>query len=102
MTRIPLVAVMSTLLLLPSIATAGEKSQSYNVKKGGQLEVRAEAGGTITVRGWDKDEVFVRVSSINEEQLKGVTISQGGGKVLVEFRGNHHNVKDMRFDINVP
>jgi len=89
------------IVLLTVLVSAGEKTQSFNVKKGGQLELRADAG-SVTVRGWDKDEVFVRAQSLNEEQLKSVTMSEGGGKVLVEFRWNGRDVKDMQFDISVP
>jgi hypothetical protein len=88
--------------LLAVVVSAGEKTQSFSAKKGGQLELRADAG-SVTVRGWDKDEVYVRAQSLNEEQLKNVTMSEGGGKVLVEFRwGQHRNAEDMQFDISVP
>lgn len=88
-------------LLAATIAAAGERTQSFPAKKGGALEVRAD-GGSITVRGWDKGEVFVRVRSLNEDQLKAVSMSEGGGKVLVEFRWNNRSVEDMQFDISVP
>ena len=80
---------------------AGEKTQSFSVKKGETLEVRADAG-EIKVHGWNKDEIFVRVQSLNDDQLKSVTMSQGGGTVLVEYRRSRHSSEDMQFDISVP
>ncbi len=82
-------------------ANAGERTQSFPAKKGGALEVRVSSG-KVTVKGWEKDEVFVRVQSTDEEQLKKVELSQGGGKVLVEFRLDGRHGEDMRFDIQVP
>jgi hypothetical protein len=88
-------------LLAATITAAGERTQSFPAKKGGALEVRTD-GGSITVRGWDKEEVFVRVRSLNEDQLKAVSMSEGGGKVSVEFRWNKRSVEDMQFEISVP
>jgi DUF4097 and DUF4098 domain-containing protein YvlB len=97
-----MVALGLCAVLLTVMVSAGEKTQSFSAKKGGQLELRADAG-SVTVRGWDKDEVYVRVQSLNEEQLKSVTMSEGGGKVLVEFRwAQNRNVEDLQFDISVP
>lgn len=102
MNRRNIVALGLCVALLTVVAKAGEKTQSFNAKKGGQLELRTDAG-SVTVRGWDKDEVFVRAQSLNEDQLKSVTMSEGGGKILVEFRwGQSRNVEDMQFDVSVP
>lgn len=87
--------------LSAAAAFAGEKTQSFPARKGGMLEVRVD-GGNVTVKGWEKEEVFVRASSLSEEQLKNVTMSQGGGKVLVEFKSKSRDVEDMEFEISVP
>ncbi len=84
-----------------SVSKAGERTQSYPAQKGGTLQVLV-AGGAVKVKGWEKEEVFINVSSLNEEQLKNVTFSQGGGKVLVEFKWEKRSIEDMHFDINVP
>lgn len=84
-----------------SASNAGERTQSYPAQKGGTLQVRI-AGGSVKVKGWGKAEVVITVSSVNEEQLRNVTFSQGGGKVLVEFSWEKRDMEDMRFDITVP
>jgi hypothetical protein len=99
--RIMRLWIICLLVLAVASAFAGERSQSFTAKKGEALEVRVDAG-KISVRGWDKDEVAVRVRSLNEEQLKAVTMNQGGGKVLVEFRWEKRHAEDMDFDISVP
>lgn len=96
-----LAGLVLALLACGAVAGAAEKTQTFPAKKGGTLEVRVE-GGSVTVKGWEKDEVLVRAQCIDEEQLEGVTFSEGGGKVLVEFRSRRHNVEDMRFEASVP
>ena len=93
--------ILISAVAVASVSKAGERTQSYPAQKGGTLQVLV-AGGAVKVKGWEKEEVFVTVSSLNEEQLKHVTFSQGGGKVLVEFKWEKRNIEDMRFDINVP
>jgi DUF4097 and DUF4098 domain-containing protein YvlB len=93
--------ILTLVLALAMTAVAGEKTQSFPAKKGGALEVRV-AGGSVFIKGWEKDEVFVRAQSMNDDQLKKVEITQGGGQVLVEFRWEGRGIEDMRFDIQVP
>ncbi len=83
------------------VAMGGERTQSFPSQKGGALKVRA-AGGTIEVKGWEKDEVMVRVSSLSEAQLKAVSFSQGGGRILVEFNWDEGTIDEIKFDIRVP
>lgn len=94
------VLVGATLLLAAGLFAA-EKTQSFPASKGERLEVRVDAG-EVTVRGWDKDQVSVLVQSVNEQQVNAVTMSQGGGKVGVEFRWKGGRIENMRFEISVP
>jgi DUF4097 and DUF4098 domain-containing protein YvlB len=93
--------LLGVLLLAGAVAPAAEKTQKFAVKKGGTLELKADAG-SITVRGWDKDEVSIRVQSISEEQLKNVTWSDDGTNVKVEFRWRENHAEEMLFDISLP
>jgi DUF4097 and DUF4098 domain-containing protein YvlB len=88
-------------VVLTSALNAGERTQSFAAQKGGRLQVKADAGD-ITVKGWEKDEVYVRVTSLDEEQLKHITFSQAGGKIVIEFDWNGGNNEDVRFDVKVP
>lgn len=93
--------ILLTGILLPAIVLAGERTQSYPVQKGGTLQVHADAGDVV-VKGWDKDEVFIRVTSLNDDLLKRVKISQGGGKVVIELDSDRNNMENVLFDIKVP
>jgi len=100
-TRLVFAWILISAVVVMNVSNAGERTQSYPAQKGGSLQVLVD-GGAVKVKGWDKPEVFINVSSLNEEQLKHVTFSQGGGKVLVEFKWETRNLEDMRFDITVP
>jgi hypothetical protein len=99
--RIITAVLLSAVLLAAACVTAAERTQKFAVKKGGTLELRTDVGA-ITVRGWDKDEVSLRVQSISEEQLKHVTWSDDGTNVKVEFRWRQDQSVEMMFDISVP
>jgi DUF4097 and DUF4098 domain-containing protein YvlB len=74
-------------IALVCMGTAGEKQFTFNVKKGDQLDVRLMQG-SITVQTWDKDEVSLRIHSLDDDQVSEVSAVQGGGKVLVEDNGD--------------
>ena len=99
--RVAFAGLLLAASVLAATGSAADKTQTFAAKKGGTLEVRVD-GGSVTVKGWEKDEVTVRAECIDAEQLEGVTFSEGGGKVLVEFRSRHRNVEDMKFEASVP
>ncbi len=100
-TRLVFAWILISAVAVISVSKAGERKQSYSAPKGGMLQVLVDAGA-VKVKGWEKEEVLITVSSVNEAQLKNVTFSQGGGKVLVEFKSEKRNIEDMLFDITVP
>ncbi len=99
--NIVVIWILTALIITEAEGFAGEKKQSFSVRKGGTLDVRID-GGDISVRGWEKDEVAVRVQSVSDDQLQNVQLSDGGGKVVVEFRWEGRAMKDMEFEIQVP
>ena len=52
-------------VMLPALALSGgsvrKVEKSFDMKKGGNLEIDLEVGGDITIEGWDRDEVTVKV-----------------------------------------
>ncbi len=59
-----LTAVALLVVMLPALAMAGKDvrkvEKSFDLKKGGNLEIDLEVGGDITIEGWDRDEVTVK------------------------------------------
>jgi DUF4097 and DUF4098 domain-containing protein YvlB len=81
--------------------TMGEsRSQTFQVGKGGTLEVSVSAGD-IFVSPWDKSEVFVKADGIDPDEIENLKMTQIGNNVRVSFHpewGAHH----MKFTVNIP
>ena len=76
------------------------KSQTFQVGKGGRLEV-AISSGDIHVSSWQKSEVSVKVEGLDPEELDQLKMTQTGDSVRVTFRpewGSHH----VRFTFQIP
>jgi hypothetical protein len=77
-----------------------KKSKSFTVDKGGKLEVSTEVG-SIRIEPWEKNEVFVQVDYLDDDEGEGLEMSQSGNTVRVQYR-SHYNSSDVHFRINVP
>jgi DUF4097 and DUF4098 domain-containing protein YvlB len=76
-----------------------KRSKTFQVKKGGNLEVRVT--GDILISSWDRSEVSVNVKGVSDKHLEDLTISQSGNTVNVNYdpdNGSSHVV----FDIKIP
>jgi DUF4097 and DUF4098 domain-containing protein YvlB len=92
------------LLTLPSLGQTSDdqpstQSKSFKVSKGGMLEVSVQAGD-IRLNTWEKDEVYVKVSEIEEDDVDNLEMTQVGNNVRVEFHSRWGS--NPRFDISVP
>ena len=94
--RITLVLAALALLCATS-GFAADRQFTFAVKKGDGLDVRIHEG-SIMVHTWDKDEVSVRIHSLDDDRLTDVTAVQSGGKILVEDRGDG----DLSVVVRVP
>jgi hypothetical protein len=75
------------------------QSKSFKVSKGGTLEVSVRAGD-IRLSTWDKNEVFVKASDIEEEDLDDLEMTQTDNTVRVEFQSRWGSTP--QFDISLP
>ncbi len=78
---------------------AGTQSKSFKVSKGGTLEVSVQAGD-IRLNPWEKNEVYVKASEIEEDDADNLEMTQVGNSVRVEFHSRWGSTP--RFDISVP
>jgi DUF4097 and DUF4098 domain-containing protein YvlB len=78
-----------------------KQSKSFSVSKGGELEVSV-SGGDIRLTTWDKDEVYVVVEGIDEEDLDDLKMTQSGNTVRVDYRPRWNGSSDAFFKINIP
>jgi len=103
--------VATILVAVPMLLAFGgfveddSRSKSFTVAKGGALSVSVD-GGDIRISVWDKNEVYVKVDGIDEEDLDRLKMKQDGNDVRVEFRNRRSwggwNSSHLRFEITVP
>ncbi|HTY59694.1 MAG TPA: DUF4097 family beta strand repeat-containing protein, partial [Bacteroidota bacterium] len=96
------------LLALPLAAAAlgaapsrepGERTKSFTVGKGGTLDVTLQ-GGNVTITPWEKDEVRVVITDVDDDEDSGISMSQSGTTVSVGNRGGSSD--DVTLTVNVP
>ncbi|MFQ5510823.1 MAG: DUF4097 domain-containing protein [Candidatus Krumholzibacteriia bacterium] len=96
------------LTLSAALALAGRrtsKTESFKVKKGGELVVRAEnVGADIEIRVWTRSEVKVEVDGIPEEDIEDLEISASGNTVHVDYYGRRgwHRSGHILISVDVP
>ncbi|HEY2933775.1 MAG TPA: DUF4097 family beta strand repeat-containing protein [Acidobacteriota bacterium] len=79
---------------------AADRSRSFAVSRGGMLEVNI-SGGNITLNPWEKNEVFVAASGIDDENAARFEMTQTGNTVRVEYRPRHGSDR-LHLDISLP
>jgi len=101
--RIPIATIAA--LFMITLAFAGEegaRSKSFNVSKGGTIEISTSVGD-VRISPWEKNEVYVNIEGLDDEDIGQVKMSQSGNVVRVSYRtrwgdGSGH----LRFNVNVP
>jgi hypothetical protein len=91
-------------LALPLAAAAGGKSFEQRIAADANGEVViSNVSGTVTVRGWDRNEVYVK-GELDEDVQRVAVESAGSGRVIVKVvlpRG-HVDDGEANLDIQVP
>lgn len=85
-----LLLLLTLLLSLPGLVNAqGEESvtKSFSVKRGGTLNVRLTSGD-IRISTWDKNEVSLKISSDDKEEIDGITAKLEGNKIIISDRNS--------------
>ncbi len=99
-----LIAAIAALFTLTFVLASeeGSRSKSFNVSKGGTVEITTSVGD-IRISTWEKNEVYVNIEGLDDEDIDQVKMSQNGNVVRVSYRtrwgdGSGH----ARFNVNVP
>lgn len=74
--------------------------KSFKVKPGDNLSVKIM--GEISVQVWDKDEIDITVSGVDDEDDSGIKINQSDNMISVALDGNGKSCGDCSYAINVP
>ncbi len=99
-----LVALLMILGLAASLQAddQGERSKSFKVSKGGQLDL-STSSGDVRLNPWNKDEVFVRAYGIDEDELRDLEMTQSGNTVRVSFKPRGRSwSRNVKFEIDLP
>lgn len=92
-------AIMGTTVLHAATEEQMKKERSFAASKGGTLEVSI-AGGDIHIATWNKDEVAISVSGLDEEEYRDLEMNQQGNTVRVTSRDRRSH--GGRFDFSIP
>ncbi|MCX6150985.1 MAG: DUF4097 family beta strand repeat-containing protein [Ignavibacteriales bacterium] len=100
----PLVSILvfSTVLSFASTTDQGSKSKSFNVSRGGTLEVSILSGSAnLEVNVWEKNEVNLNVRGFNENEFENIVFEQSGNVITITD-GGWSSDDDAKFIISVP
>jgi len=100
MKRIMVVAMAALMVaMLPSLALADRDvrkiERSFDLKKGGNLDIDIKLGGDIIIEGWDRDEVSVKVliSGAHRDDIE-VDFDETRSGLEISARADRH--RDIR------
>ena len=97
--------VLLVALLIPAFsASAQEVNRTYDVSPGGILRLDIETGGSITITGWDRDQVEVNISVTGRDGsdvIVDLNEIRNGVSVATEYEGRNGRA-DLDIDIRVP
>jgi len=91
-------------LVAASVAPAapvagGDRTKTFSVGKGGMLDVSIR-GGNIVINPWEKDEVWVRIRNVDDDEATGLRMSQSGNTVLIEDAEGSSD--DFTLEVSLP
>ncbi|MBN2572295.1 MAG: hypothetical protein JXA68_09215 [Ignavibacteriales bacterium] len=101
-----LIVLILAILSLNQIAyaqnsTDGEITKTFKVNPGGTLKVEVDPG-EIIISTWDKNEVLVKVTGLEDKDLQNVDMKQTGNNVNVNFDSEWGWSDDAKFMISIP
>ena len=91
-------------MLMPALVSAQEVNRTYDVSPGGTLRLDIETGGSITITGWDRDQVEVNISVSGRDGsdvIVDLNEIRNGVAISTEYEGRNGRA-DLEIDIRVP
>jgi hypothetical protein len=104
-TNMQILVAAFTVLLISTFTLYGDdgsRTKSFNVSKGGTIEVTTSRGD-IRISPWEKNEVYVTIEGLDDEDIDKVKMTQNGNTVRVSYRSRWYNGSGhVNFSISVP
>jgi DUF4097 and DUF4098 domain-containing protein YvlB len=79
----------------------GFQTKSFTVTKGGLFEVSTSVGD-VRITSWDKNEVFVKISAHDDDDLDDFNITQHENTITVEYHSDWGWTNDIRIEATIP
>ena len=96
-------SVVLTILFALAITSVGlsqdKITKSFNVKKGENLSVKVS--GDVRVTSWNKDEVYIEVTGLDEDDIEDLKMKQEGNTVSIQLKSRHSR-HGASFSIKTP
>ncbi len=103
MKKITIKSLLSIICVLIIYSTpyllAADKDATFSVQKSDMLVVNIKQGNII-VSTWDKNEVKVHATNIDQDELSLLTMEQKSGKVEIKFRGEDSD--NFKLELTLP
>lgn len=98
--------VLIALLLISGKLLSNEyeegRTKSFNVSKGGTLNVNLNVG-SINIQTWDKEEVFLKADGLSENAFKNLVTNIKGNELYVRYENYEDDEEgDVTFTFTVP
>ena len=81
------------------------EGEEFQVKPGGLLEIKCKSGGSIAVRGWDRDVVkIIWYDDMNDldDWNMDVKESSDGLKLVARMKNRRNHSNSLQFEVMVP
>jgi DUF4097 and DUF4098 domain-containing protein YvlB len=92
-------AITGTTILHAATEEQKKKDKSFDVDKGGTLEVSIE-GGDVNITTWDKNEVSINITGLDDDDYSNLEMVRQGNVVRVTTHDSWS--QGGRFNFNVP
>jgi len=81
-----LVTICILIILSTTYIYGVDKDATFNVQKGDKLVINIQQGNII-VNTWDKNEVKIHATNIDQDEVSMLTMEQKSGQVEIKFKG---------------
>ncbi|NWF90132.1 MAG: DUF4097 family beta strand repeat protein [Ignavibacteriaceae bacterium] len=82
-----LVLTVLLVFVITSIGVSQEKiTKNFNVKKGDNLSVKVS--GDVKVESWSKDEVYIEVIGLDQEDVEDLRMKQEGNTISIQLKSH--------------
>ncbi|MCH8244935.1 MAG: DUF4097 family beta strand repeat protein [Bacteroidetes bacterium] len=100
-----LLSLFAAVLLIPVVSSSAQDfERTFSVSSGGDLRLDLETGGSVTITGWNRSEVEIKVyvrGRDDDELILDIEELRNGVSITTEFERRHSRA-NVRIEVMVP